>query len=51
MSPVIQIIFALSALSRQEALLGVIPLGAAITVVVLLGRDAADAWFSRPRSR
>ncbi|MBC2900763.1 hypothetical protein [Streptomyces cupreus] len=48
---IFQILFALSALSRKEALLGVIPLGAAITVVVLLRRDAADAWFSRPRSR
>ncbi len=48
---VFQILFALSALSRKEAMLGVVPLGAAIAILVLLRRDEADAWFSRLRSR
>ncbi|MDL2077132.1 hypothetical protein QNN03_11845 [Streptomyces sp. GXMU-J15] len=47
---VIQMVFAVAALSRMQVLLGVIPFGAALTVFILLRRDDARAWFARPRT-
>lgn len=47
---VLQVVFALSALVNNHLLLGVIPLAAAVAVLVLLRKDPAEAWFARPRT-
>ncbi|MGW7302601.1 hypothetical protein [Streptomyces sp. NPDC054829] len=47
---VIQMVFAVVALSKMQVLLGIIPFGAALTVFVLLRRDDARAWFARSRT-
>ncbi|MFI9821688.1 hypothetical protein ACIHFC_14630 [Streptomyces sp. NPDC052013] len=45
----VQILFALSATARGVPL-GIVPLGSAIAVVVLLSQGSAGAWFKRPRA-
>ncbi|KES03863.1 hypothetical protein BU52_28225 [Streptomyces toyocaensis] len=45
----VQILFALSA-TAQGVPLGILPLGTAVAVVVLLGQGSAGQWFRRPRS-
>ncbi|MCT7354658.1 hypothetical protein N4P33_21215, partial [Streptomyces sp. 15-116A] len=45
----VQILFALSATARGIPL-GIVPLGSAIAVIVLLSQGSSGAWFKRPRS-
>ncbi|GGW85586.1 hypothetical protein GCM10010297_02980 [Streptomyces malachitofuscus] len=45
----VQILFALSA-TAQGIPLGILPLGTAIAVIVLLSQGSAGQWFRRPRA-